>query len=206
MNSICLIVLKLLSSFNKIVNYEKKHGLSWPHHPFSINSSICLLILWWNCYQHFWNYSPGFRRSVSTNEPGKLLSDLCFNWIKYLSRKKCKVKSYVHLVCWYFTFYYNIFLKKWIIPALFLILKINVLNMKQSILSNWNFLRFLRLGIGIAIVVQGIMAKEVMFGIIGLLFSSMAVFNIGCCGTGTCSVPAKRAVQSAKDTSYEEVV
>ncbi len=78
--------------------------------------------------------------------------------------------------------------------------------MKQSILSNLNFFRFLRLGIGVAIIVQGILDKEIMFGIAGLLFTSMAVFNIGCCGMGSCSVPTKKTAQPTKDISYEEVV
>lgn len=32
--------------------------------------------------------------------------------------------------------------------------------MKQAILSNWNFMRFLRLGLGIFIIVQDVTAKE----------------------------------------------
>ncbi|MEO5998238.1 MAG: hypothetical protein ABIN89_15935 [Chitinophagaceae bacterium] len=78
--------------------------------------------------------------------------------------------------------------------------------MKQSILSNWNFLRLLRLVIGVAIIVQGILARDILFGLAGLLFTSMAVFNIGCCGTGGCSVPSKKISQPTKDISYEEVV
>ena len=81
--------------------------------------------------------------------------------------------------------------------------------MKQSILSNWNFFRFLRLGIGIVILVQAVLARDVLFGIVGLLFSGMAVFNVGCCGMGTCSTPnkpAKKTSETTKDIRYEEVV
>ncbi len=81
--------------------------------------------------------------------------------------------------------------------------------MKQSILSNWNFFRFLRLGIGIAILVQAVMARDVLFGIAGLLFASMAIFNVGCCGMGGCSTPntpAKKTSETSKDIPYEEVV
>ena len=55
-------------------------------------------------------------------------------------------------------------------------------------------------------MVQSILSKDVLFGIAGLLLTSMAVFNIGCCGMGACSVPAKKTVQPGKDISYEEVV
>jgi hypothetical protein len=78
--------------------------------------------------------------------------------------------------------------------------------MKQAILSNWNIMRFLRLVIGISIIVQAIMAKDLMFGFIGLLFSGMALFNIGSCGSGGCYVPAKATTETKKDIGYEEVV
>ena len=78
--------------------------------------------------------------------------------------------------------------------------------MKKTIFSNWNFMRVLRLGMGIAILVQAILSNEVLFGIAGLLFSGMAVLNIGCCGAGGCSVPTKRTSETTKDITYEEVV
>ena len=81
--------------------------------------------------------------------------------------------------------------------------------MKQSILSNWSFFRFLRLGIGIAILVQAVMARDVLFGIAGLLFTGMAVFNVGCCGMGGCNTTTtatKKTTEPTKDITYEEVV
>jgi hypothetical protein len=78
--------------------------------------------------------------------------------------------------------------------------------MKKTIFSNWNFMRVLRLGIGIAILIQAILAKDVVFGIAGLLFSAMAVLNIVCCGTGGCRVLTKRTSVTTKDITYEEVV
>jgi len=76
-------------------------------------------------------------------------------------------------------------------------------------LSNLNLVRFLRLGIGIAILVQAVIAKELLFGIAGLVFTSMAVFNIGCCGAGGCRTitsGAKTITNTTKDITYEEVV
>ena len=77
--------------------------------------------------------------------------------------------------------------------------------MKQTKLSNWNFMRFLRLGLGIAIIVQSAMVKDWTMGIVGLLFSAMPVFNIGCCGTSGCSTLTKKTTETTKDISYEEV-
>lgn len=78
--------------------------------------------------------------------------------------------------------------------------------MKQILFSNWNFMRLLRLGLGIAIIVQSAMAGNWTMGILGLLFTAMPVFNIGCCGTGGCNTPIKKTSETTKDISYEEVV
>jgi hypothetical protein len=78
--------------------------------------------------------------------------------------------------------------------------------MKQAKMSNWNFMRLLRLGLGIAIIVQSAMAGNWTMGIIGLLFTAMPVFNIGCCGTGGCSTPIKKTSETTKEITYEEVV
>jgi hypothetical protein len=79
--------------------------------------------------------------------------------------------------------------------------------MKQAILSNWNFMRFLRLGLGIFIIVQAVIAKDWTMGILGTMFTLMPVFNIGCCGAGGCAVPPpKRTSETTKDITFEEVV
>lgn len=78
-------------------------------------------------------------------------------------------------------------------------------SMKELIFNNWNIIRFLRLGIGIAIVVQAIMASDVMIALAGLLFTGMAVFNAGCCGTSGCNTTPVRKSNSSEDISYEEI-
>jgi len=78
--------------------------------------------------------------------------------------------------------------------------------MKQAIFSNWDFMRFLRLGLGVAIVVQAAMAGSWAMGIAGLLFTAMPVFNIGCCGSGGCDTPAGKTNGTTDDIQYEEVV
>ena len=80
------------------------------------------------------------------------------------------------------------------------------ISMKQMIFSNWNLIRVLRLAMGIAILVQGVMAKDVLFGIAGLLFTGMAVFNMGCCAAGNCAAPPVKNESITKDIQYEEVV
>jgi hypothetical protein len=78
--------------------------------------------------------------------------------------------------------------------------------MKQSILSNWNFMRFFRLALGIAIIVQAAFAKDWTMGILGAMFTAMPIFNVGCCGVGGCATPVKKQATTTKDITYEEVV
>ncbi len=64
--------------------------------------------------------------------------------------------------------------------------------MKQVILCNWNFMRFVRLGLGIAVMVQSVIAGNSGMGVLGLVFTAMPVFNMGCCKTVGCKTnPAK---------------
>ena len=76
--------------------------------------------------------------------------------------------------------------------------------MKRSILNNWNLMRFIRLGLGISILIQSITQKDWTIGILGILFISMPIFNIGCCG-GACSIPPLKKEESTKQIVYEEV-
>ena len=77
--------------------------------------------------------------------------------------------------------------------------------MKQGILNNWNLMRFVRLGLGITIIVQSVIARDWTMGILGVLFTSMPVFNIGCCGVGGCVAIVKKDTEQTKDIKYEEV-
>lgn len=67
-------------------------------------------------------------------------------------------------------------------------------------------MRFLRLGLGLAVLVQAVIAKDVLFALLGLGFTAMPVFNVGCCGSGGCYVPPKKHINTTKEIPYEEVV
>lgn len=75
----------------------------------------------------------------------------------------------------------------------------------KGYLRNWNFMRVLRLGLGIFVIVQGIMAKEWLLVGLGGLFSLMPLMNIGCCGVSGCSTPAPKSNKKIEDITYEEV-
>lgn len=76
----------------------------------------------------------------------------------------------------------------------------------KSYWSNWDLSRVFRLVLGLFIVFQGIWSSEWTFILLGGLFSLMPLFNIGCCASGRCSMPAKHKETSpAEDIRYEEV-
>ena len=77
--------------------------------------------------------------------------------------------------------------------------------MKQTILTNWTFVRILRLLLGLGIIVQAVIVKDAFLGAAGLLFSSMSVFNVGCYGIGGCATTPKKSSKTIHDTTYEEV-
>jgi hypothetical protein len=83
--------------------------------------------------------------------------------------------------------------------------KTNTIIMK-TILQGWNFMRMLRLVLGIAILVQGIVARDTITIILGLVFGGMAVVNVGCCGAGGCAINTRSANNKTEDIQYEEVV
>jgi hypothetical protein len=78
--------------------------------------------------------------------------------------------------------------------------------MKKAIFTNWTFMRFLRLGLGLAVLVQAVIAKDVLFALLGLGFTIMPVFNVGCCGSVGCYVPTKKDGNDTNNILYEEVV
>lgn len=69
----------------------------------------------------------------------------------------------------------------------------------RAILTNWNFLRILRLVLGGVILVQGIMAKDFVSILFGVFFAGTAVVNVGCCGSG-CSVNYRSQTKVKNDS------
>lgn len=74
----------------------------------------------------------------------------------------------------------------------------------KDYLRNWNVMRLVRLGLGIAVIIQGFQASEWMFVGLGALFSLMPILNVGCSG-GNCSVPNRKYINRDDDVVYEEV-
>lgn len=74
----------------------------------------------------------------------------------------------------------------------------------NKLLTGWNVFRLVRLLIGLAALVQGIIQKEVLLLAGGSWVLFGALFNLGCCGSGGCSVLTSTQ-KTNKEVSYEEV-
>lgn len=75
----------------------------------------------------------------------------------------------------------------------------------KNFLQNWNFMRFLRLGIGVVFIVQGVQENQWLIIIMGSLFAIMPLLNIGCCSTSGCNVPFSKPNPKIEDVTFTEV-
>ncbi|WP_317900005.1 hypothetical protein [Aurantibacillus circumpalustris] len=76
----------------------------------------------------------------------------------------------------------------------------------EAILKNWSFLRVVRVALGLFILVQGIVNSDTLSILLGAVFAGMAVFNVGCCGTGGCGISQdKHETTANKEVSFEEI-
>jgi len=78
----------------------------------------------------------------------------------------------------------------------------------NALLQNWTFMRGLRLLLGVVVLVQSIIAKDLLLGAMSLFLISMTVFNFGCCGSGGCGISSNKneSVKKIEDVDFEEVV
>jgi len=77
-----------------------------------------------------------------------------------------------------------------------------------TIMQNWNFMRLLRLGMGLWLIYSAFVDHQPLLGLLGGLFALQSVLNVGCCGSSGCATPAirQRNIHSTSDTiHYEEV-
>ena len=75
----------------------------------------------------------------------------------------------------------------------------------KNYLKNWNFMRFLRLAMGIYIIFIGLQESNFWFVALGGMFSLMPLLNTGCCGVSSCSVPPANRIKKIEDITFTEV-
>lgn len=79
-------------------------------------------------------------------------------------------------------------------------------QMTKRIFTGWSFWRFVRLALGLYILADGIMSGMWGFAGVGLIFTLLPLFNLGCSG-GNCAVDSdvSRDLSTEEDIIYEEV-
>ena len=63
--------------------------------------------------------------------------------------------------------------------------------MKNTLLTNWNFSRALRLIFSLIIAYQAINHKDPIAGFLSVLLLFQSFTNTGCCGS-SCAIPTKK--------------
>ncbi|MFD2516128.1 hypothetical protein ACFSRY_19815 [Pontibacter locisalis] len=72
-------------------------------------------------------------------------------------------------------------------------------TLKYQLLTGWHLARWIRLVLGLALLVQAIAASDVLVGAFAILLLGQAFMNTGCCGPSGCSVSETK--QHTKDTT-----
>ncbi len=78
--------------------------------------------------------------------------------------------------------------------------------MRQTLLTGWHFMRWFRLGLGIAIAIQAFRMNDAVSGFIAAIFLFQAASNTGCCGVSGCAAPVRRSQNVRQDElEFEEI-
>ncbi len=77
---------------------------------------------------------------------------------------------------------------------------------KETLFNNWNFMRFLRLGLGIYITVQAVETLSILSGVVAVFFLFQAITNTGCCGSSGCALPTNKSNSTkTEEVKFEEI-
>jgi hypothetical protein len=77
---------------------------------------------------------------------------------------------------------------------------------KETLFNNWNFMRFLRLGLGIYIAIQAFETLSIVSGVVAVFFLFQAITNTGCCGSNGCALPTNKSNSTkTEEVKFEEI-
>ena len=63
--------------------------------------------------------------------------------------------------------------------------------MKTILTTGWNFMRAIRLTMGVVAIVFAILRQDMLLGAAGGFLLLTALLNAGCCGVNGCAVPTR---------------
>jgi hypothetical protein len=77
---------------------------------------------------------------------------------------------------------------------------------KQTLFTQWNLIRWIRLAVGIFLAVQAVQIHDAIAGLLSFIFLFQAFTNTGCCGVSGCAVPRDgKNIGTTEVVEYEEV-
>ena len=79
-------------------------------------------------------------------------------------------------------------------------------TIKQTLFTQWNFVRWIRLAVGLFFAVQAVQLHDAIAGLISTIFLVQALTNTGCCGASGCAVPTRtKNSDTIQEVEYEEI-
>jgi hypothetical protein len=76
----------------------------------------------------------------------------------------------------------------------------------QTLLTDWNFMRFVRLGLGVYIGIQAYQTQSIISSLLAAFLLYQVITNTGCCGTNGCAIPTKKNnTDTTEDVEFEEI-
>lgn len=78
-------------------------------------------------------------------------------------------------------------------------------TIKETLFSNWNFMRWVRLALGIVAGIQAIEFHDTLLGFLSVFLLFQSLTNTGCCGSGGCAVPRSKTIEKDQEIEFEEI-
>lgn len=79
-------------------------------------------------------------------------------------------------------------------------------TIKQTLFTQWNLMRTIRLAAGLFLAVQAVQLHDVIAGFISAILLFQAFTNTGCCGVSGCAVPTTTENSNpTREVEYEEI-
>lgn len=79
-------------------------------------------------------------------------------------------------------------------------------TLKKTIFTNWHFMRWVRLLMGLVIAFQAYQLQNGLLGFLAGFFLFQALTDTGCCGTNGCTVTPKRKNPEHSDkVKFDEI-
>jgi hypothetical protein len=77
---------------------------------------------------------------------------------------------------------------------------------KKLLLTDWSFMRILRLSLSVFFAINAIQTHNAFSGFIAAFLLFQAVTNTGCCGASGCAVPkVKKDREKSDEIEFEEI-